>query len=294
MDTVTILRALWRRRLAVLGVTVFALFVGAAVLFQLPSLKSRQYTVGVANTSILLDTPNSQVVEVAPKGSDTLGVRATLLASLMVDGVVKTAIAQNAGLNPTDLTGISTVATDQSATGPKNPRDPVLTTQVVTDADGTDLPIIEVTAQAADAAKAEKLANASVTGLRAYLDSKAAIERIPDAQRLQVTGLSVPQAHTATQGPGKVLAVIAMIFVFCLGCGAILGVVGLKRAWRAAAAREAAWPGDEPGFATVDVRPDVDDVEPAAMPTRSHRVGIGDPEWGERWLAPDPEVRSGA
>lgn len=241
MDTVTILRELWRVRLLVVGVCVLALLAGAAVRYQ-PSFppKSRQYDVGVANTSILLDTPSSQVVDVAPKGSDTLGMRANLLASLMVDGVVKTAIAQNAGLNPNELIGTSTSVTDQPVSHATNPRAPRLTTQVITDNSGAQLPIITVQTQANDAAAAVKLAMAAVTGLQGYLNSKAATEQIPDAQRLHVTGLGVPQAETATRGPSSILAVGAVIFVFGLGCAAILGVLALIRGWRAASPPERA------------------------------------------------------
>src|ERR1700754_3007856 len=69
MDTVKILRDLWRLRPVVAGVLVFAMLAGAAVVFKLPSLESRKYEVGVATARLLVDTPNSQVVEVAPKGS---------------------------------------------------------------------------------------------------------------------------------------------------------------------------------------------------------------------------------
>ena len=101
MDTVKILRELTRHRLLLSAACLLALLVGAAVLYT-PSLppKSRDYTVGVASASILLDTPSSQVVDVAPRGSDTLGNRANLLASLMVDGDVKNTIAHDAGINP--------------------------------------------------------------------------------------------------------------------------------------------------------------------------------------------------
>jgi len=239
MDTVNTLRELWRLRLLVGGVCVVALLAGLAILYE-PSFppKSRQYDVGVATTSILLDTPNSQVVAVAPRGSDTLGLRANLLASLMVDGVVKTAIARAAGLNPNDLVGVSTSVTDQPVNGPKNPRAPVLTTQVVTDNSSNPLPIIEVTAQAGNAAAAGRLANAAVVGLREYLDSTAATEGIAAAQRLQVSGLSVPQGQTATRGPSDILAFLAVILVVVLGCAGILGVRALMRGWNAAAVRE--------------------------------------------------------
>jgi hypothetical protein len=239
MDTVKTLRELWRLRLLVGGVCVVALLAGLAILYQ-PSFppKSRQYDVGVATTSILLDTPNSQVVAVAPRGSDTLGLRANLLASLMVDGVVKTAIARAAGLNPNDLVGVSTSVTDQPVNRPKDPRAPVLTTQVVTDNRSNPLPIIVITAQAGNAAAAGRLANAAVVGLREYLDSTAATEGISAAQRLQVSGLSVPQGQTATRGPSNILAFLAVILVFVLGCACILGVRALMRGWNAASVRE--------------------------------------------------------
>ena len=147
--------------------------------------KPRQHSVGVATTSILVDTPSSAVVDVAPKGSDTLGVRANVLASVMVDGDVKAEIAQAAGLNPADIVGVAkSGGTNQPVTTPASPKDPnapVLTTQVLTDNTQDALPIIQVQAQAQDAASATKLANAAVVGLRNYLSTKAAAERIPDA-----------------------------------------------------------------------------------------------------------------
>ena len=59
MDTVTILRELWSRRLAVLGVAALALVAGMLVLYQASfPPKPRSYHVGVATTNILVDTPS--------------------------------------------------------------------------------------------------------------------------------------------------------------------------------------------------------------------------------------------
>ena len=150
MDTVTVLRDLWRHRILVVGVGVVALLAGFAVLYKLPSLEPRGYQVGVADARILVDTPSSQVVEIAPKGSESLGVRANLLASLMVDGVVKAAIAERAGLRPDELVGISNSVSEPQASPPRNRRANVLTTSVATDNDGAQLPIIDIEAQSAD------------------------------------------------------------------------------------------------------------------------------------------------
>jgi hypothetical protein len=243
MDTVTILRALWRRRLFVAIVAIVALLAGVMVKYQLPSLQSRSYEVGISSAHILVDTPSSQVVNVSPRGSDTTAARADLLASLMVDGVVKATIAQQAGLKPAQLIATTSASTDPtpgaaSGSNLPGPRAYVLTTQVLTNSSGDELPIIEVDTQAPNRAGAAKLAAAAVSGLGQYLNSKAALERIPDADRLQVNGLGVPQSSTADRGPSGSLALIVFVLVFVIGCGAILGITALIRGWRAASARE--------------------------------------------------------
>ena len=73
---------------------------------------------------------------------------------------------------------------------------------------------------------------------REYLDSKAAAEQVPDAERLRVSGLGTPQARAAARGPRTVFALGATFFVFIAGCGALLAGLALVRGWRVAAAVE--------------------------------------------------------
>jgi hypothetical protein len=249
MDSVTILRDLWHLRRAVVIVALLALITGTAVLYKVsfpPNLESRRYDVGLATARILVDTPSSQVVEVAPKGSDTLGVRANLLASLMADGVVKAAIARRAGLPPKELLGISEAATEPAPVSkPPGRRDFALTTRVLMNTGGDQLPIIEIEAQAPDRASASRLGAAAVEGLRDYLDSTAARQQVPDADRLQVTGLGAPQADVVSRGPGPVLAVAVMILVLGFGCGMLLLALAVARKWRAASASELRLEGEK-------------------------------------------------
>ena len=128
---VTILRDLWRLRLAVLVVFAIALLVGLAVAFRLPSLESRQDKVGVATVRVLVDTPTPQIVDIAPKGAETLVGRTTLLASLMVDGVVKDAIARRAGLRPSELQSDPSVVTGDPQGEPPDPGEYGLSTRVI-------------------------------------------------------------------------------------------------------------------------------------------------------------------
>lgn len=236
METVAILRALWCRRRLVAGVLLAALLVGVASAYRIslpPRLHSRSYEVGIATSRIFVDTPSSQVVEVSPRGGDTLGTRAGLIASLMIDGPLKAAIARRAGLRPDQFDGISQSAAETSpAVSTPGPRSRVLMTHVVMNAAGDDLPIIQIEAQAADASRAARLAAAAVTGLRDYLNSKAALQRVPDAKRLRVDGLGAPEARDVTRGPRRLFALIAALFVFVAGCAAIVAGSGLVRAWR--------------------------------------------------------------
>lgn len=241
MQTVTVLRQLWRLRLMVVVVGLVAVGVAVNVAYDVsPSkLESRKYSVGVATSKILVDTPDSQVVEVAPEGSDSTGVRANLFANLMVDGEIKDVIAKEAGLRPDQLQGVSTTTADPAAAAaPHDPHGYLLTTDVLSSQDGERLPIIEIEAQAPNAARATELATAAITGLRGYLDTRAASEKVADAKRLQVSALGAPQARDVVRGPSLLIAIIAGLFIFAAGCAAVLGFFALVRAWRVAAHEE--------------------------------------------------------
>jgi hypothetical protein len=236
MDTVTILRRLWRFRWLVALMGLLSIVIALAVSFRytFPStLESRKYEVGVANARILVDTPESQVVDLTPKGSEALGSRANLLASLMVDGEIEQTIARKAGLKPNQIIGTGPAMADPADVTEQPTRSSfVLSTQVTTISDGAYLPIIEINTQAPTAAQAQRLATAAVDGLREFLDSKAVSQAIPDTNRLRISGLSAAQARDVTRGPRMIFSIVAMIFVFGLGCGAILFVAGVVRGLR--------------------------------------------------------------
>jgi hypothetical protein len=273
MDTVTILRELWRRRILV-GVVATAAILVALMLAYRPSLppESRNYEVGIASSRILVDTPESQVLDVAPKGLETLGERANVLANLMVEGEIKAQIARRAGLSPEQLVGVGPyAAVSESAYS--------LTTRLVTNVTNTGaeaLPIIEIEAEAPDAGAAARLAEAAVAALRANLDSKAAAEKVSDARRLQVTGLGRPEAGEATRGPRRLVALGAALFVFLSGCAAILVGSRLVRGWRGASGQ------DELGEVGDDVA-----IEEATVDRRtSPKNGSGSFDWPSKRRRP--------
>jgi hypothetical protein len=250
METVKILRKLWRRRAVVSVLAALSVLLGL-LLTHHPGFppKSRQYEVGIAGARILIDTPKSQFVEVAPLGAETLGQRANVLSVLMAEGDVKAAIARHAGLAPQDLVAVSESSADsQPATSatPPNARDVrLLKTRVVRDSEGGQLPIIEVETQAPDAAGATRLVQAAVSGVAEYLDSKAAGEQVADRRRLKVSSVGIKPGRVERRGPGLLIGLGAGILAFLFGCATILGVSALSRGWREAEASE------RNGFATT-------------------------------------------
>ncbi|MEA2155445.1 MAG: hypothetical protein QOE11_1585, partial [Solirubrobacteraceae bacterium] len=265
METVKILRKLWRRRAVVSVLAALSVLLGL-LLTHHPGFppKSRQYEVGIAGARILIDTPKSQFVEVAPLGAETLGQRANVLSVLMAEGDVKAAIARHAGLAPQDLVAVSESSADsQPATSatPPNARDVrLLKTRVVRDSEGGQLPIIEVETQAPDAAGATRLVQAAVSGVAEYLDSKAAGEQVADRRRLKVSSVGINPGRVERRGPGLLIGLGAGILAFLFGCATILGVSALSRGWREAEASE------RNGFATTAAERPSDAIAPPVQP----------------------------
>ncbi len=230
------LRTLLRHRVVLAIGAVLAAFVCLLIAFQLPSLKSRNYQIGVATASILVDTPRSQVVDVNPVGIGGVSATANLLAVVMTQGDVKASIAKNAGLQPSKLSTISASAAGPQTSVPDSvARDPgagILITNTLTNAAGNQLPVISIEAKAANATAAARLANAASSGLLSYLTSTAAAERIPQQARLKVTSMGPAQAQEQTEGPSPMLAVILGLLVFGAFAGGILGISSLARAYR--------------------------------------------------------------
>jgi hypothetical protein len=276
MSIAAITYGLWSRRRLVACAGLLAILVGCAVgynIFSFPP-QSRQYDVGTATARLLVDTPSSQIVAVDPAGLAFVTSRANLLASLMVNGPIKTAIAQRVGLEPQQIAGIA--ESDQSPiTSPTPPaRGYVLTTTVLDDTNlsnpsGNQLPIIDIATQGPNAGRAVALANAAVAGLQQYLASQATVEQIPVSRRIRVTSLGPAQGAESVRGPGNLVVLAIAIVTFVVGCAIILLIPRLKRDWRDASAREAddefdhsldLMPDGVDDF--PDLRPDTEDLRP--------------------------------
>jgi hypothetical protein len=253
MEIVGVLRLLWRERILVLVAAIIAIGAGVALAYHIgfpPKLESRQYDVGIGTLEALVDTPSSLVVDLGGEtGPDipTLAGRATLLASLLTSSPLKEEIARRAGVDANELIAIPpsgatvdpSAAPSVSGTGAKldDPNVSVLRAKVPTLESG-EVPIIAVNAQAPDAAVAARLADQSIQVLQEHLRTVAAADKIPNARRVVVTELGPARATVESRGPERLMAIVAALFVFVLGCAAIVGVSALASGWRRAAAIE--------------------------------------------------------
>jgi lambda repressor-like predicted transcriptional regulator len=245
MELVAILRELWRHRLLVLLGAVLAVGLGLVAAYRVslfpPKLESRQYEVGLASAGVLVDTPDSQVVGIDPEGSDSLGLRASLLANLMSEGSVKASIARRAGVPDRELAAVTESSEEppgSTSTSTSASEVEVRDGHLLTIRPDVTLPIIKIDAQAPDVKSARALANAAVASLESYLDTKAASERVKNSSRLVVTELGAPKSAEVTRGPSRLYALGLAIMVFLGACASIVIVSWLARGWRMAEASE--------------------------------------------------------
>ncbi len=255
MNSVRILRALTRHPLILAQVVLLSIVVGWLVGFK-PSFppKSRSYSVAIASERVLIDTPQSQVLEVSPAGSGTLGTRASVFANLLVVGELKNEVAKRAGLAPNKLLGATDASATAGSTGTADatnatPTTPRLHTSVLLSSDQVQLPIIKVDAQAPSPVLAARITSAATETLSSYVAKKAASEGVSADKRLNIRSLGAPVVDQEIRGPRHLLALLAGLLVFVLGCAAIVMVPAFMRAWRLSEDDEQGSEDDEQGDA---------------------------------------------
>jgi hypothetical protein len=304
VNLVAAMRRLGRRHLLLLAALILACLVGVVIPYRIgfpPSLRSRQYQVGIASASALVDSTRSQLADLgADTGSDvgTLAYRASLLASLVTSSPIKDEIAQRAGVPANDLiaTGPATVVGSDSpapsvSNAPINESGPTASTLSVSvpTLPAGQIPVIQVNTQGPSPAIAASLANAAFAALQAEVNSVAGTDRIPALQRVVIRPLGPADAALASRGPGLLYGILGAVLTFVLACGAILGITSLRAAWR-----------NESALERGVLDPSEGSLEPCAddEPIRAGQVELpidsaeGDPVTGDE--VDDPLIDDGA
>ncbi len=232
MELITILRALWRRKLLVIIGLVVSVGVGAAIM-----VKSRRYNVGVAVAHVLVDTHRSTIADLGSDPTNGVSPRAYLLATLLASAPVEETIAKQAGIPsdrlvvvpPNPATAVPTnLQVNASTVGP-----PQQKYELTVGTDST-LPLITLSAQAPTSLDAARLANAGVTALQQYVSSTAAAQQIPQRQQTVVRPLGSAIAGVSSRGFRRLYAAVIAVMLFVLLCGAIVVIPRAARLWREA------------------------------------------------------------
>ena len=224
-----------------------AIWSVAAIQVAPPGLKPRALDIASAETQVVVDTPYSTVIDLRQGVEDIqpLKERALLLGTLMATQAVRADIARRAHV-PTGRIQVAAPRTpDQPRPLPesgekKGPGDLFKSTdqyRLDIEANPT-IPLLTVKAQAPTPAKAEKLANAAVSGLNDYLKRLATSEETPDSLRVTLRQLGTADGEVINHGVQGQVILVVFLFVLSLSCAASVLVTRVRRGWKLAAATD--------------------------------------------------------
>jgi len=234
------LRELSRRRL-LLALGAFLAVLAAVFSVYRPdgfALKSRSLQYSSASTQALVDA-SSSVLGNLSQSSEQLSTRATVYANFMASPAVIDLIGQQVGLSGAQIYAAGPV----NANEPRVVQEPTALKRNVEITGETipyrlnfesqaNVPTIDIDAQAPTTNQAVALANAAVVGLRRYVTSLEAEDRVPSASRIAIRQLGAANGAVVDSGISKQLAVMVFVAVFLLWCALVLVAVRFRAIWR--------------------------------------------------------------
>jgi len=255
MDLGRHLHELFRLRGSVIVCLLIASFAAINTTYSFrtlfpPSLEPRSVEIASATTEVLVDTPYSAVLDLRQGSSEMekMTSRAVLIGNVMASPPVLRYIGDRAGVPAAAIRAQPPLTPDFPRPLSGFGEDPE-TKDLLKSTDqhrlnitaNPTVPILQVYAQAPSAEAAATLANASVDGLRDYLEDTARTKGTPtkDVVRLQQLG----RASGTVINPGirPQLIVLAFLIVFGLCAATAVLIDRMRRGWREAAkARRAA------------------------------------------------------
>jgi hypothetical protein len=231
MAFVDTIRQLWQRKALVALVLALAVFAAILTAYRVSvsplGLHKRTLQVAAASSQILIDSPNSTLVDGASAETfNALATRAKIYGQYLSSLEARRQIAKQVGVPPQTI----------STAGPFSPE----TGRVSYEAQPAGERANELLKEGAvyrlvftaQEAVPIALASASFHTLTDYVDRLEA-ESKPVSRGVTVRELGAPQGGTLGNSNGMILMALAFIAIAGLGCAAILIVPGFARRWRA-------------------------------------------------------------
>lgn len=239
MDFAQALHELLRRPgWLVLGAVV-AVFAALSTAYDIngipPRLDEKTLSLGTASTTVLVDTPKSSITNVAAD-LKPLAARAAVFARLAGSRPVRQAIASEVGLRETALRVDTPIEGDLPRAGGSGSRDRRISSILEEDRQfrvgfiaQTGLPTITVTAQAPRVPDAIKLADASASAFKKYIEGVQVRQRQPLIERVSIRQLGPAEGGLVAKEINRQLAVMTLLAAFVGWCLALLAVTGVAR-----------------------------------------------------------------
>ncbi len=238
------LRELWRHKpaLALAGLVAALATVQVVWGIGLSPLRIGDEKPQMASDSaeVIVDTPRSSAVDpqVDAYTLKSLSNRALIIGNVMASLPVREYIADHAGvalekvrveppLTPEQPRPLADSAHDPHVTDLfKRPDEYRLSVQATPMA-----PVLDLYAVAPTAAAARALTTSAVDGVREYLTTVDARQKVPGEYQVRLERLGQAQSGSIAAGAPLQLGLLTFFVVFALGCVAILTLERVRRGW---------------------------------------------------------------
>jgi hypothetical protein len=250
------LRELWRHKRALIVAALVAALATVQVVWGISLSPLRvggdSLQMASASAKVIVDAPRSSAVdpEIDAYTLKSLSNRALILGNVMASQPVREYIAERAGV-PLEKVRVEP---------PLTPEQPRLLADSAHAAHVSDLfkrpdeyrlsveatpmaPVLDLYAVAPTVAEARALTTSAVVGLRTYLNSLDAKQKVPAVNQVRLERLGVAQSGSIAGSASSQLGLLIFLVVFALGCIAILVLERVRRGWGIGADPDArTWP----------------------------------------------------
>ena len=238
------LRELWEHRLGLTLSIAIALFAGfwsiAKISLLPPGVHSRHLETASATTRVLVDMPNSLVLDLSDQVTDieSLTNRGLLVGNLIGSAPVRETISRRVGV-PADRLEVAAPLTREwpramQQAGTKRSTSDILKSpdqyRINVRANPT-VPILEISTVAPTAEAATRLANGAVLGTQDYLREVAARESIPASRQVKLDQLGSAKGGVINQGVSVKVALMSFLVALSVSFFAVLASARIRRGW---------------------------------------------------------------
>lgn len=239
------LQRLWRMRRWVAACALFAAFVAiwsvARIGLLPPHIEPRALTMASASTQVLIDTPQSALVDSRYNtyDFDALTNRAVLVGNIVASFPVRRSIAKRAGVEADGLQVVPPLTLKQprvlAIDGNERHSTDLLKLndqyRLYVRANPT-VPMLQIYAQAPSEKVAAAIANAAVAAMQKHLDELATTQGTPVGNRIKLTQFGLAHGTTVDGGISLRVALLSFVLTFGAALASVVFFRRLREGWR--------------------------------------------------------------